>query len=132
MRRRSVLLLLFVVSILLVGTISCPGTAQGTSSISPLPTDALNPWQRFAACHDACLEQIPLTTELVLSGEYYERARECECGCRAAHLPADEQCVPGTSTLEPGCCDGWWRIELWMGVYPLWTNGADYYVEGWE
>lgn len=131
MKQLSVLLILTVVACCLLWTGYSQSQAD-TSSISPLPIP--NVWQRFAACHDACLAEIPLTMELVLSGEYYERARVCECACRAEHLPADEQCVPATPTptVESGCCEGWWQIELWMGMYPLWTNGVDYYVEGWE
>ena len=34
-----------------------------------------------------------------------------------------------TPTIEPTATPARWRIEDWMGQYPLWTDGVHYYIE---
>ena len=41
-----------------------------------------------------------------------------------------EATIEAAATSTPACCEGWWRIEDWMGQIPLWTDGTHYYVEG--
>jgi len=49
---------------------------------------------------------------------------------------AIERCVAKLGqpepTPEPTVCErpGWWQMAPWMGVYPLWTDGTSFCVEG--
>jgi hypothetical protein len=52
--------------------------------------------------------------------------------CEAVVMPGPFESPLEKNETNAGCCEGWWQLDPWMDKYPLWTDGAEYYVEGWK
>ena len=113
--------LLLLAMLALLGAFAARGRIEAlTSPISPVHPPGLQD------CPRACIEN--------LIGVGYPT---CNAWCvdtydldLAAELVSPH--VPPRPTPAPPGCErpGWYRISDWMGIYPLWTDGAGYCLEG--
>jgi len=104
-RNNSALILLGLLVMAALGTLAMGGQdllASSSPLQSPLPT-----YEYFPSPIDGPL---PPTV-------YWNDPRYSPIPAPTAEPPA-----------MPACCEGWWRLEDWMGIYPLWTDGAHYTI----
>lgn len=115
--------LLSLVVVVLLALLPALSPMAGTSPLcSPLPTPAS---RGPLSCEDAA-EQAGCRVEclVVMVLRHPDGALDYVYDC-------DQDCMDCvTPTPEPTPDTGnWWRIDDWMGEYPLWTNGTLYCVE---
>jgi len=123
-RKHDLVILLALLLVAALGTLTMGGQGLAASSSplqSPLPLGLENcprgciellDCVGHPTCHASCVEDIELDPQFI--------------------SPAVDRygvCTGPAATPIPPCCEGWWRIEDWMGQYKLWTDGSYYYVE---
>jgi len=105
--------------------------AATSAAQSPLPVQS--PLPARSPIHPPGLKDCPRACIENVIGVGYPT---CNAWCVETHDLdiAPEYISPrrATPTPLPASCDrsGWHRVDDWMGIYPLWTNGASYCVEG--
>lgn len=115
-------LLSLVVVVLLALLPALSPMAETSPLCSPLPTpSSCGP----LSCEDAAEQadcRVECLTVMVLRHPdgALDYVYDCDRGCM--------DCVTPTPAPTPDT-GNWWRIDDWMGEYPLWTNGTLYCVE---